>query len=102
MNATEALTRRLSLIPGVVSGPSRVGNPAHLAWFTGQREFAHLHSPEILDIRLPKSVQDELRTDPRATFRQHRSAWVEFRIESKTDIDDALRLLRIAHEAAGA
>ena len=102
MNATEALTRRLSLISGVVSGPSRVGNPAHFAWFTGQREFAHLHSPEVLDIRLPKSVQDELRTDPRATFRKHRSAWVEFRIESEADLEDAVRLLRIAEKAAGA
>jgi hypothetical protein len=73
-----------------------------VAWFTGQREFAHLHSPEVLDIRLPKSAQDELRTDPRAIFRQNRSAWVEFKIESETDLDDALRLLRIAHEAAGA
>ena len=96
----ESIIKRLSEIPGVASGPSRVGNSAHLAWFISGREFAHLHGDQLLDIRLPKQHQKEIETDDRAIFRKRRSAWVEFSVRSEDDLAEAIRLLELAAEAA--
>ena len=102
MDPSEVLARRVEEIPGVVSGPSRIGNSRHQAWFAHGREFAHLHAGDVIDIRLPTNTQRELRSDPRAMFRKNRSAWVEFRFLSAADIEDAIRLLRIAYDATRA
>ena len=95
MNPVAQLRAELSALPGVVQASSRFGrNPA---WRINGREFAHLHSDCLIDLRLPRSVQARLRKDPRAHFRRHPSAWVELEFHTAQDI---LKLLPLAHEAA--
>lgn len=87
-------------IPGLTEGRSRVGDPAHVAWFAGRREVAHLHSERLLDVRLPPSVQRELKGDPRAVFRPRRSQWMEYELRDDEDVRRAVELVRRAAEIA--
>lgn len=100
MRPSEELSRKIRVLAGVEERPSRVGNPAHRAWFVGRREIAHLHSESVLDVRLPRADHAKLREDPRAVFRARPSDWVEFRIEGGADVEPALALVRTAWAAA--
>ncbi len=88
-------------LDGVDEAPSRFGGRG-LAFVRGGREFAHFHPGGELDLRLPRAEQRALRADPRAVFRRGSSAWVAYRLESRADVEVALRLLEAAWEAAGA
>lgn len=85
-------------LDGVDEAPSRFGGD--LAFVRGGREFAHFHPGGELDLRLPRAEQRALRGDPRAVFRRGSSAWVAYRLESRADVEVALRLLEAAWEAA--
>jgi hypothetical protein len=100
VNASDQLRAGLSALPGVAQAPSRVGSQRNPAWFVAAREFAHLHSNSLLDLRLPLPMQSRLRNDPRAHFRRHSSAWVELEFHSAQDVADLLRLARQAAVAA--
>jgi len=82
----------------VVQVRSRFGD--HPAWRAGGREFAHLHSESLLDLRLPRAVQANLRNDPRAHFRRHASAWLELEFHTDRDVADLVALARRALAAA--
>ena len=99
MNARERLCAALAAIPGVEVGHTRFGGN-RMAWRTAGREFAHLHSPSLIDLRLPPRLQRELRADPRARFRAGRSEWLEFEFRSPEDVADVVRLAREAATAA--
>lgn len=88
-------------LPDLREGVSRF-NPAHVAWFCGKREIAHLHSPTSFDARVPKPEQRAWKDDPRLVPRKSASPWMEIRIETDADVEDALRLVRLAAEAAQA
>jgi hypothetical protein len=100
MNASEQLRAGLSALPGVAQAPSRVGSEHNPAWFVAGREFAHLHSTSLLDLRLPPPLQARLRNDPRAHFRRHSSAWLELEFHTIQDVADLLTLARQAAAAA--
>jgi hypothetical protein len=96
MKLVEELCAALSGLPEVSQGPSRFGSHAHQAWSVAGREFAHLHADDLLDLRLPRSVQAGLRDDPRAHFRKSRSEWLEFEFH---DLDDVAHLVALARQA---
>ena len=96
MSALAVLHAALSALPGVEQGVTRFGSRRNSAWSVAGREFAHLHADDLLDLRLPRSVQSAHRTDPRAHFRKAASEWLEF--EFHTD-EDAAHLAALAREA---
>src|SRR5689334_22977389 len=99
MTPTEQLSAALSSLPGVVQKKSRFTSGGNTAWVVAGREFAHLHSSCLLDLRLPRAAQAGLRQDPRAHFRRHSSAWLELEFHTAADVVD---LLAFAQQAAAA
>jgi hypothetical protein len=90
----------LAAIPGVEITHSRFGSGANRAWRVGKREFAHLHSTTLIDLRLPRAMQATLRSDPRAHFRAGRSEWLEIEFHSAQDVAMIAALAREAAIAA--
>jgi len=69
-------------------------------YFDG-KEFAHFHDWQELDIRLGKKVIQQERLVRAAPSRTHPdrsegSPWFELRIESAAEMNEALRLIKIA------
>jgi hypothetical protein len=102
MNPIEQLRAALSALPGVAQGPSRFGSHRHQAWSIAGREFAHLHSDDLLDLRLPRPIQAGLRTDPKAHFRKSASEWLEFEFHTSEDVVHLCTLANQAWAAARA
>jgi Luciferase len=100
MSPVERLRSALSGLPGVEQVASRFGSRRHPAWVVSGREFAHLHSDDRLDLRLPQSVQATLRSDPRVRFRKSRSEWLELEFHSIEDVTHLEALARRAWAAA--
>lgn len=90
--------RAAELLPELEERPSRFGGA--LAFRRGQREVAHFHGPQELDLRLPAEVRRALADEPRAVFRHGRSEWVAFRFRRAADLPRALELLALASQAA--
>jgi len=89
------LIAALDRFPGVEQRPSRFA--AHRpAWSIAGREFAHLHTDDVIDLRLSRAKQALLRGDPRARFRGSPSAWVELEFHSASDV---AHVVAIAHDA---
>ena len=102
MPPAEQLCVALSVLPDVVEGPSRFGSRHNRAWSVAGREFAHLHSSNLLDLRLPRPLQARLRADPKARFRKSASDWVEFEFHTSADVTHLAGLAREAWIAAKA
>jgi hypothetical protein len=102
MTPVARLCAELSAIPGVATGRSRFGTGQMRAWRVGGREFAHLHSETLLDLRLPRAAQLRLRTDPRAHFRAGASQRLEMEFHSERDVGDLLVFAKGAGAAARA
>ena len=100
MSPVERLRSALSGLPGVEQVPSRFGSRRNPAWVVSGHEFAHLHADDLLDLRLPRSVQVTLRSDPRARFRKSRSEWLELEFHSLEDVTHLESLARRAWAAA--
>lgn len=100
MNLTATLAARIAALPGVREGTSRFGPSRRAAWFVSGREFAHLHAEDLLDLRLPRTVQSSLKGDPRAHFRKSRSEWLEFEFHHSHDVEFLVPLVRHAWAAA--
>ena len=84
------LTERMLQREGVVMGPSKLADAT--AFFHRDREFAHFHSDEEIDIRLPHDEQQEFVTLDPVRPRPHRSPWIAVRIVTEEDVDLALRM----------
>jgi Family of unknown function (DUF5519) len=80
---------------GLRESTSRFGNRNRLAWFSGSREIAHLHAPDLIDIRLGKA-QRQFADDPRLIARPRRSAWVECRFKTPADLEFVSELVALA------
>ena len=100
MSLTEQLRIALSALPSVVEGLSRFGSRSNLAWSVAGHEFAHLHGDNLLDLRLPRSIQATLLSDPRAHFRKSTSEWLEFEFHNSEDVAYLSMLARKACAAA--
>jgi hypothetical protein len=87
-----AFSAKLDRFPGVVSGPSRLGNKAHRAWFAEGKEFAHLHASNLVDLRVPRSVQRAVKDEPAVILRDHPSEWMEVQLDSEADVKLAVEL----------
>jgi Family of unknown function (DUF5519) len=83
-----------------VAKPSIRGTQRCPECAASRREFAHLHADDLLDIRLPRTLQSGLRGDPRARLRKSSSDWLEFEFDTSEDVADALALAREAWAAA--
>src|SRR5687768_11061581 len=96
MSPVEQLRVALSGLPDVEPLPSRFGSHRNPAGSVSGREFAHLHADDLLDLRLPRSIQAGLRSDPKALFRKTMSQWLEFEFHTT---EDAVHLEALAREA---
>jgi hypothetical protein len=92
---------RLAQSSFIVEATSRFGHEMRLAWCAGTQEIAHLHSAEVIDIRLPAVLQRQWRGDPRLMPRPRRSDWIECRVRSDDDVEFAAMLVELAAGAAG-
>jgi hypothetical protein len=89
-------------------GVERVDYPGRDDGFCGLRyqgrEFAHFHSYNELDLKLSRElIQSEgLSHPPDSTVHPTRSAsssWIELRFERATDLDEVIRLVKLALDA---
>ena len=95
-NWAALLRRTLEATADLVETTSRFGAAGRLAWRAGGREIAHLHSPPLVDIRLPKEVRKTYAADPRLVPRPGRSEWIECRMETPADAEFVAQLIRCA------
>jgi hypothetical protein len=93
------LRARLAHCRGLDEATSRFGRDVRLAWRIGTQEIVHLHSAEIIDIRLPGALQRQWRGDARLLPRPRRSDWIECRVRSDDDVEFAAMLIELAAEA---
>ena len=99
-NLTDQLCQALSALPDTEQKPSRFGSHKNTAWSVRGREFAHLHADDLLDLRLPRAAQRNLRSDPRARFRKSASEWIELEFHTAEDVAHIAELAREAWTAA--
>ena len=93
------LRGRLAQSRALVEATSRFGRDVRTAWRVGTQEIAHLHSAEIIDIRLPAVMQRQWRGDPRLMPRPRRSDWIECRVRSDDDVEFAAMLVELAAQS---
>jgi Luciferase len=96
--ASERIIDTVTAWPGVVAGPGRRGE---LAFTVGKREIGHLHGDNAAHFAFPKSVWVDLKQQGR--IEDHpvfpgRQGLGARRIESESDVDDVIALLRINYE----
>jgi hypothetical protein len=103
MSVREELEQRLSEIPGVTRHPSRFGDAD--SYFSGDREIAHFHGDQRLDVRLTKEVIRERKAehafDARVRTRGPSAEWVAVQIGTAQDIPLAVSLVEEAVRANG-
>jgi Luciferase len=96
----DQLCARLSRMDGISEATSRFGHENRVAWRAGGREIAHLHSSEVIDIRVPASLQRQWRGDSRLIPRPRRSDWIECRFRSAHDFDFVEMLVDVAAKSS--
>ena len=103
MSAREVLERRLTEIPELTRRRSRYGDSQ--SYFVGDREIAHFHGDERLDVRLTKEVIREHKAqrdfDERIQTRGPSAEWVVVRILGERDIPLAVSMVSEAVRANG-
>jgi hypothetical protein len=94
----DELMERLAELDGAVVAEGALG-PGPALW-VGTREIAHLDGGQTLDVRLTRKVianqRSELRADTRVVLRPGTSDWLEVTIESPSDVEFALSLVKEA------
>ena len=99
----ELILKILSL-PGIEERPSRLSSaktPKSAAYFFKGREVAHFHHNHEIDLRLTRKLirREGLQHPADSKIHQHRgssSDWLEIRFQSRADVEEAVRLLRLA------
>jgi len=101
MSVRGELERRLTEIPGVVRRSSRRGH-GH-SYFAGDREIAHFHGDERLDVRLTREQirqrVSERAFDKRVRTRGPAADWVAIHVAGVQDLPLALSLVEAAVRA---
>jgi hypothetical protein len=92
------LVQKLEKIPGLENRPSKVAGGS--AIFYRNKEIAHFHHDNEIDIRLTKKVirQEGLNHPTDSDFHHHRSPqseWIEVRFRKTADIDEVIRLFKL-------
>ncbi|MCB0393491.1 MAG: DUF5519 family protein [Bdellovibrionales bacterium] len=98
----EELIEKLEKIPGLEDRPSKVAGGS--AIFFRNKEIAHFHHDNEIDLRLSKKlIKSEKLIHPKDSKvhsgRSPTSNWIELRFKTKKDIDNIVRLFRLAIEA---
>jgi len=103
MSVRDEFERRILEIPGVTRRPSRWGRTS--AYYVGDREIAHFHGDERLDVRLTREEirrrKSERELDQRVRTRGPSADWVTVRLAEDRDILLALDLVEGAVQANG-
>jgi hypothetical protein len=98
MSVRAELERRLVKVPGLVPRPSRRGHGD--TYFAGDREIAHFHGDERLDVGLTRDAirqrAPEHPFDERVRTRGATADWVAVRVKEDRDVSLALSLVREA------
>lgn len=85
---------KIDRFAGVARGVSRLGEAGNVAWFVEGKEFAHLHAEDLVDLRVPRSVQRSVKGEPAVILRDHPSDWMEVQLRSEADVKLAVELAR--------
>jgi hypothetical protein len=96
--ASERITETVTGWPGVSAGPGRRGE---FAFSVGGREIGHLHGDHAAHFAFPKSVWVQLKEQGR--IEDHpvfpgRQGLGARRIETESDVDDVIALLRVNYD----
>jgi Family of unknown function (DUF5519) len=96
--ATERITETVSAWPGVSAGPGRRGE---FAFTLRGREIGHLHGDHAAHFGFPKKIWVDLKEQGR--IEDHpvfpgRHGLGARRIESESDVDDVIALLRLNYD----
>lgn len=98
MSHREDLESRLAEIPGVVRRPARRGH-GH-TYFAGDREIAHFHGDERVDVRLRREwirrLKAEHALDERVRTRGPTADWVAVNLRAADDLMLVVSLVREA------
>lgn len=101
MSIRATLEARLTEVPGLDQRRSRYGHGG--AYFVGEREVAHFHGENRMDVRLTREVIREHKArgpmDPRVRTRGSSADWVEVRVSETSDLAYALSLVEEAARA---
>ena len=101
MKVAESLDVKIRALPGVERKMSRWGHAT--AYIVGEREFAHFHRQDQIDVRLTTAVQRKmrvaLREDPRVKLRPGSSDWITITLAIEGDLEFALELVKLARNA---
>ncbi len=86
-------------LPGVTQAAHRFGGTE---FQVDGLEFMHHHGPSFLDIRVSKSDQEAALKNGTAFLHRFapQAGWVSFGIDKAEDVNEAKRLIRLAHENA--
>jgi hypothetical protein len=96
--ASERITETVTSWPGVEAGPGRRGE---FAFKVGRREIGHLHGDHAAHFSFPKAVGAELHERGRVgphPVAPDKPAWGARRIETDSDVDDVIALLRLNYD----
>lgn len=95
------LIKKLEKIPGLEDRPSKVAGGS--AIFYNGKEIAHFHDDNEIDVRLTKKVirREGLNHPSDSTIHKHRSPnseWIEIRFRKSGDVEEVVRLFKMALE----
>jgi len=101
MTVREDLEMRLQELPLLTRRKSRFGD-SH-AYFLAEREIAHFHGDDRMDVRLTKERIRELKAagplDPRVQTRGPSADWAAVRVSVESDLALAIELVEEAIRA---
>lgn len=95
------LIKKLEKIPGLEDRPSKVAGGS--AIFFKNKEVAHFHHDNEIDVRLTKKVirREGLSHPSNSKIHKQRSPsseWIEIKFHSAKDVDEVVRLFKLALE----
>lgn len=95
------LVRKLEQIQGLEDRPSKVAGGS--AIFFKNKEIAHFHHDHEIDVRLTKKIirREGLNHPDDSKLHKHRSPsseWIEIRFHSSKDVEEVVRLFKLALE----
>lgn len=95
----QQLVTKLEKIPGLEDRPSRVAGGS--AIFYNGKEIAHFHSNNEIDLRLTKQlIRQEGLVHPEDSDvhpgRSNSSQWIELQFRSQKQVDEIVRLFKLA------
>lgn len=95
------LIKKLELIANLEDRPSKVAGGS--AIFYKNKEIAHFHDDNEIDVRLTKKIirKEGLNHPSDSKIHKHRSPsseWIEIRFHKASDVDEVVRLFKLALE----